>query len=276
MAYGLVVLDLDGTLLQGSLSLDPVLVTACRGAMARGLIITLATGRMPPAARPYWEEMGITAPVILYNGALIRDPVGARDLFAVTLPTSLPWAVFPIFANAPVHPLFYQNDRLYCLKRTSPIMAYCREQGVTAEPTSEPESFLKSGVFVKCLFIGRSTDLAVIREGFALLVGDQARLVISRPGHLELLPATASKGAALRFLAAHLRLPLARIIAVGDQENDLEMIRDAGMGVAMAHAPDDVKAAANRVAPPPEHGGLLALLAELCPGYFDDGTAGER
>ncbi len=268
MAYGLVVLDLDGTLLQGSLSLDPVLVTACRGAMARGLTITLATGRMPPAARPYWEAMGITAPVILYNGALIRDPVGARDLFAVTLPTSLPWAVFPIFASAPVHPLFYQNDRLYCLERTSPIMAYCREQGVAAERIAEPESFLKSGAFVKCLFIGHPRDLEMIREKLALAAGDQARLVSSRPGYLELLPAGASKGAALRFLAGRLGVPLARVIAVGDQENDLEMIREAGMGIAVAHAPDEVKAAADRVAPPPERGGLLAVLADLCPDSF--------
>lgn len=268
MPYDLVVLDLDGTILDGSFKLDSGLVTACRGAMARGLTITIATGRMPPAAQRYWEELEITAPVILYNGALVRDPVGGRDLLAATLPRGLPWAVFPIFAGAAVDPLFYQNDTLYCLKLTPQVVTYCREMGLTAEPISEPETFLRSGVFIKCLFIGLPDDLNVIREKLAAAVGHQARLVISRPRYLELLPADASKGAALRFLAGCLGVPLARVIAVGDQENDLEMIREAGVGIAMAHAPDEVKAAADRVAPPPAEGGLLALLSRLCPEFF--------
>ena len=58
------------------------------------------------------------------------------------------------------------------------------------------------------------------------------------------------------------------MIAVGDQENDVEMIRAAGMGVAMPHAPDFVRAAADRVAPTPDAGGLLALFRELIPEHF--------
>ncbi len=268
MPYDLVVLDLDGTILDGSFKLDESLVAACRRAIRRGLTVTIATGRMPPAARPYWEAMGITAPVILHNGALVRDPAGARDLFTVTLPAGLPWAVFPIFAGAPVHPLFYQNDRLYCLQLTPEIVAYCRDMGVDAEPISEPESFLKSSPLVKCLFTGRDDDLRTLREKLAPAVGGRARLVASRPGHLELLPAGVSKGVTLRILAGHLGVPLPRVVAAGDQENDIEMIREAGMGIAMAHSPDEVKAAADRVAPPPEQGGLLALLSDLCPDYF--------
>jgi Cof subfamily protein (haloacid dehalogenase superfamily) len=268
MPYDLVVLDLDGTILDGSFKLDQPLAAACRRAIRRGLTVTLATGRMPPAARRYWEELGITAPVILYNGALVSDPANGRNLYAVTLPTGLPCEVLPIIATVPVHPLFYQNDRLYCLQLTPEVIAYCRDMGVDAEPISEPESFLKSDPFVKCLFTGHDDDLRTLREKLTPAVGGRARLVASRPGHLELLPAGASKGVALRFLAGHLGVPLERIIAAGDQENDIEMISEAGMGIAIAHAPEEVRAAADRVAPPPEQGGLLALLSALCPGYF--------
>jgi hydroxymethylpyrimidine pyrophosphatase-like HAD family hydrolase len=62
---------------------------------------------------------------------------------------------------------------------------------------------------------------------------------------------------------------LARVVAVGDQENDLEMLREAGLGVAMPHAPELVRRAADRVAPGAADGGLLALFAELFPGRFD-------
>jgi hydroxymethylpyrimidine pyrophosphatase-like HAD family hydrolase len=64
-------------------------------------------------------------------------------------------------------------------------------------------------------------------------------------------------------------VPLDRVVAVGDQENDVEMLREAGLGVAMPHAPALVRRAADRVAPAAAEGGLLRLFRELFPGRFD-------
>ncbi len=268
MTYDLLVLDLDGTILDKTSRLDPALVTAVRDAVGRGLGVTLATGRMPAGARPYWQELGIRAPVILYNGGLIRDPAGGADLFSDELPAGLAWTAFPAFANAPVHPLFFRGDAIYCLERTFPIAAYCEEQGLAVEEIAEPEPFLSATEFSKCLFMGHPDVLPIVREDVLSLVAPAARLVLSRPDYLELVPARASKGRALEWLSRRLEIPVERTIAVGDQENDLEMIRVAGVGVAMAHAPAGVRAEADRVAPPPEAGGLLALLAELLPDHF--------
>jgi Cof subfamily protein (haloacid dehalogenase superfamily) len=268
MSDALLVLDLDGTILDKTMRLDPALVAAVRRAIERGLHVTLATGRMPSGSKRYWEELGITAPVVLYNGGLIRDPASGQDLFQEALPAGVAWAAFPAFANAPVHPLFFQDDALYCLEHTFPVMAYCNEQGIDADEIHDPEVFLSTGEFAKCLFMGHPDVLPVVREDLLSAVGARARLVRSRPDYLELLPAAASKGRAFEWLAGHLAIPLERTIAVGDQENDLEMIRAAGIGVAMAHAPEAVRAVADRVAPPPEAGGLLALLAELLSEYF--------
>ena len=63
-------------------------------------------------------------------------------------------------------------------------------------------------------------------------------------------------------------LALSEVIGVGDQENDLEMIRAAGLGIAMPRAPETVRQAAGRVAPPDDKGGLLALFTEILPQYF--------
>src|SRR5437867_2736624 len=119
MRSDLLVLDLDGTILDKTLRLDPVLVTAVRGAIQRGLCVTLATGRMPSACRPYWVELGSSVPVILYNGALIRDPANGEDLLRDALPAGLPWAAFPALSTAPVDPPVFRDAALYCLARSN-------------------------------------------------------------------------------------------------------------------------------------------------------------
>lgn len=267
MPFELLVLDLDGVTLDSAMRMDPVLEAGLKRAMARGLRVTLATGRMPQASRPYWERLEIFTPVILYNGALVQDPITRATLYARTLPPGLLWQTYPIYANAPVDPLYYNGDTLYCLEQTHPIRTYCSEQALEAVEIADREPFLRERSFVKSLFIGHPAVLPMLREELAPRIGT-SRLVLSRPNYLELLPAGASKGEALRFLAGHLGIPLERVIAVGDQENDLEMIQAAGLGIAMPHSPPQVQAAAARVAPAGAAGGLASLLTEICPESF--------
>ncbi len=268
MAWDLLVCDLDGTLVGKAEPLDPALVDAFHEARERGLLISLATGRMPPGAERFRDELGITAPCIFYNGALVRDHVGGRDLFSLTLPRGLLGRAYDVFTNAPIHPLFYRDDRLYCLEETFPVLEYAEEQHIRVEPIPDPEDFLRLGGFVKSLFIGHPATLPLVRGELEPVARPDARLVMTRKDYLEMIPAPASKGVALRHLCEHLGVPLSRVIAVGDQENDLEMIEAAGLGVAMPDAPERVRAAAGRIAPSPREGGLLALFRDLMPTHF--------
>ena len=268
MSYRLLVCDLDGTLLDRPPDLDPALVAGLRRAMERGLIISIATGRMPRGTERYRDELGITAPMIFYNGALVRDHGTGRDLMALTLPRGILWQAHDAFAHAPVDPLFYRDDRLYCLAESFQVRAYSDQQAVPLEVIDAPGEFLRLGGFAKGLFIGHPQSLPTVRADVEAAVGDAARLVMTRRDYLEMIPPAASKGTALRFLASQLGVALGETIAVGDQENDLEMIRAAGLGVAMPSAPETVRTAASRVAPPDEEGGLLALFTEILPGFF--------
>jgi hypothetical protein len=223
---------------------------------------------MPPGADRYRDELGLTAPLIFYNGALVRDPQTGQNLLSLTLPRGLLLDAYAVFAHAPVHPLFYRDDQLFCLERTFPIREYGDTQGLTVNVIPDPQEFLGMGAFVKSLFIGHPAALPVLRRELEAAAGDAARLVMTRTDYLEMIPAAASKGAALRYLAAHLGVPLEQVIAVGDQENDLEMLMAAGLGVAMPQAPAAVREAAHRVAPTPDDGGLVALLREVLPEHF--------
>ncbi len=268
MPYDLLVCDLDGTLIDHSGLLDPDLVAAVRRAADRGLLISLATGRMPAATDRYRDGLGIRAPIIYYNGALLRDPLSGEDLLSLTLPRGVLRHAYEIIAHAPVHPLFYRDDQLFCLEQSLPVRTYCDEEGLRAEVVPEPADFLSLGAFVKSLLIGHPAALPLVREELEAVVGEGAKLLRTRSNYLEVVPSAASKGRALARLADHLAVPLERVVAVGDQENDLEMIQAAGMGIAMPHAPEFVRAAADRVAPEPGAGGLLALFRELLPDRF--------
>src|SRR5262249_8084096 len=128
--------------------------------------------------------------------------------------------------------------------------------------------FLRLGGFAKPLFIGHPACLPIVRADLSGIVGEGARLVATRRDYLEIIPAGATKGTALRVLAEHLGIPLEETIAVGDQENDLEMIEAAGLGIAMPQAPEGVRKAARQVAPSDTEGGLLALFREILPQHF--------
>jgi hypothetical protein len=268
-AYDLLVCDLDGTLLDDSMALDPALAEAFRRAAASGLATSLATGRMPEAADTYRDQLGVTAPVIYYNGALVRGGDGGRDLVSLTLPRGVLHRAWTVFSQAPVHPIFYRDDRLFCVERTLPVRRYCDEEGLRVDVVDDPAEFLALGGFVKSLLIGHPKDLRIVREDLTPIVAEHGRLVSTRTDYLEILPVGASKGAALARLSEYLGVPLARTVAVGDQENDIEMLRAAGLGIAMPHAPDAVRRAARRIAPSPAEGGLLGLFREVFPGRFD-------
>ena len=268
-AYDLLVCDLDGTLLDDSMTLEPAVVEAFHRAAECGLAISLATGRMPAAADPYRDRLGVTAPVIYYNGALVRGANGGPDLVSLTLPRGVLRRAWAVVSEAPVHPVFYRDDRLYCVGRTLAVRRYCEEEGLRVDVVDDPLEFLALGGFVKGLLIGHPNDLGIVREELTPLVAEHARLVRTRGDYLEIIPLGDSKGAALARLTAHLGVPLDRVVAVGDQENDVEMLQAAGLGVAMPHAPEPVRRAAGRIAPQAGAGGLLALFRELFPGRFD-------
>jgi Cof subfamily protein (haloacid dehalogenase superfamily) len=265
VGYELLVCDLDGTLIDHSMALEPALVAAFKRAAAAGLGITIATGRMPLSVDFYREALDIRLPIIYYNGGLIRDAAGT-DLLRRELPRGILAKVREAFSAAPVHPIFFRDEQLYCLDRTLPIRQFCDDEGLRAHVIPDPEDFLRLGAFMKGLFIGHRRDLVVLR-------GDLEG-VHTAEHYLELLPVASTKGTALAHLAAHLGVSLDRVVAVGDHDNDLEMVEVAGLGVVMSHAPESVRAVADRVAPAPADGGLLRLLAEVLPESFGPSPSG--
>jgi len=267
----LVALDLDGTLIGEDLLLRPRTVATIRAAVAGGVHVAIVTGRMTSSALPYARELGLRAPLVGLQGALVREmpAPGSTRLGRLLLHTPLP----PDVARD--------------------AMAWCRAAGLTPHLNHLEQMVIPAGDahvedyslwnFGRILLVPdleawvRGPVTKVISVGPPPLAEqslDRARAdfagradpTVSHPMFLEFLAPGVNKGRAVRFLARRLGVDLRDVLAIGDQGNDVEMLAEVGMGVAMGGAPAVVLAAARMVAPSLAEEGAAQVIEDLVLG----------
>jgi Cof subfamily protein (haloacid dehalogenase superfamily) len=259
MRYRLLVTDIDGTLVTSAREITPAILQAVRAAQHLGVRVCLATGRMWPSGEPYFRRLGADPPAILYNGGLVYDFPTGTVLRRIPLAYAHARAVLELLREIPaVQPHLYVNDRVYTAGPNKHTDWYRRKDGVQVEEVGDLVAFLPPEP-MKILIIGAPPDLVTVRDRIRALPLP-IHTVFSEKTYLEILPEGSSKGAALEFMAQHLRVPLADVIAVGDHHNDVEMIRAAGLGVAMGNAPAELKAVAKYVTATNDEEGLAEVI----------------
>jgi Cof subfamily protein (haloacid dehalogenase superfamily) len=272
----LIVMDLDGTLVGTDLVLPPRTIAAIHGAAALGVQISIATGRMAKSARPFAETLGLSAPIIAYQGALIRamsrpdERLGKllfhRPLAAATAREALAWSK--------EHGLAAHVNHLerFILPVSDPRADdYSAFLGARAEIVPDLDAWIRHPV-TKIIAVAEAPLptqlLPVARAHFA----GRAEVTVSHPEFLEFLAPGVSKGQAVTWLARRLGIPLEQTMAIGDQFNDLEMIEAGGHGVAMPSAPPEVQAVARYIAPAVADEGAAQVIEAL----VLSGRAGRR
>jgi len=257
----LLALDLDGTLMDDDMVIRSARARrAISAAQERGVVVTLSTGRMFDATLPFARDLGITAPLICYQGGLIQSPDSDVPLYRAMMEPSLAREALEWCARRGWHLVLYADGDVFLDEQRHPESFYRDMLGErliwvddlhTVLERHEPVKFL---VFVE----PREADCAAIelRQRF----GRRMELTRSHALIVEGNPLGVSKGDALRRLAAHLGIPQAKVMAVGDQDNDASMIAWAGVGVAMGNASHATKSAADWIAPSvAEDGAALAI-----------------
>jgi Cof subfamily protein (haloacid dehalogenase superfamily) len=271
----LVALDIDGTLVGDDLVLRDRTREAVRAVVRRGIPVSLVTGRMASSAWVFAETLGLTEPIIAYQGALAR-----------TMPA--PGSVGRRHGQPPLGRLLRHHPLSPDVAREA--VAWCRAHGLNPHvnhlerfviPADDPRAddystFLGaraqlvpdliayvSHPVTKVIAMGEGgRPEALVEAGRRRFVG-RAEVTLSHPRFLEFVSPGVSKGLALRWLARRARVPVDQVFAIGDQLNDLEMIALAGHGAAMPTAPDVVRHAARYIAPPLADEGVAQLLEEL-------------
>jgi Cof subfamily protein (haloacid dehalogenase superfamily) len=264
----LIALDIDGTIIGDDHEIAKRTMTAVRGAMERDVAVSLVTGRMVSSAMRFAQDLGLTGPIVGYQGGLIRAmPLpGSRRLGKLLLHTPLPAeSARAILGWTRAHGLDPHVNHLerFILRADDPKADdYSAFMGAHAELVPDLLAAIDHPV-TKVLAVGEPpipTEVAPLaRAEFA----GRADVTISHPRFLEFVAPGVSKGRAIRWLARRLRIPLGATLAIGDQWNDLEMLAEVGHGTAMPSAPAEVRAAARYVAAPLQDDGAARMIEDL-------------
>lgn len=265
----LVAIDLDDTLLRDDLTISQRTQQVLRQVKEMGVAVTLATGRMFPAARPYAELLGFDLPLITYQGALVKNAFSGEVIYYRPLSEEVARRVIAFGREKRVQVNYYLDDRLYVEKITPQGEHYSSLAGVPFSLVSDLERLLEKGPPTKLLVIDEEpkvdTYLAELRE---IIEGEglAAHLTKSKPLYLEVNHPEATKGVALRVLAERLNVRREEIMAFGDSYNDLDMLEFAGIGVAVANARPEVRQRAQYVTSSNNEDGVAEALERFVIG----------
>jgi Cof subfamily protein (haloacid dehalogenase superfamily) len=211
-----------------------------------GVMVTIATGRMFRSALVVAEQLGIRAPIITYQGALIRDTVTKETLWERPVPLQLAQRVLEEGYRADVHINVYVGDSLFVDRITPEGTGYAKLAKVDINEVGNLMVFLKQDP-IKILYIADPDVLDRLNRELQEKFGPTLYITKSKPNYLEFMHPEATKGHSLKALAQKFGIHREEIMAFGDSYNDIDMLEFAGMGVAMGNAPEDVKKSADYI-----------------------------
>ena len=275
LRYRLLAIDIDGTLVNSRDELTPATREALIRAGKAGIQVVLATGRRYSRTLHLVEPLAIDVPLVTASGALVKDPADHRTLFQAAFERHVLGQMLAIVARCGFDPLLcadtYSQGFDFYLSRweaASPELAeYLRLNPGDGRLWPSLLSDPPPGVFGGFTMGTRQQMLDLEQEVHRQMPGKVATHVLRSPHYTgfmcELAPAGVTKWSAIQRLAAQWGIPQESICAVGDDVNDIPMIRGAGLGVAMGNALPPVKAAAQRVAPTHDEDGLVQVVRWL-------------
>jgi Cof subfamily protein (haloacid dehalogenase superfamily) len=208
-----------------------------------------------------------------YQGAFIKDPTTETLHRHTPLPRQLALEILaylaPMEANNDLSIHLYIDDRLHVRAVIDDTEAYAERSGIEPVAVGDLATLLASNGAIdttKLLALSNNTDLLsdILTQLGQRYPTDDLYLTRSVEYFVEATHPKANKGEAVRFVAEDLLgLKPNQVMTIGDNYNDLEMLRYAGIGVAMGDAPDPVKQGADWVAPGVEADGVAAALREF-------------
>src|SRR5574344_2457236 len=256
--------DIDGTIFNKKFECSEDTRDCIKNLSNIGVRVVLSTGRMYRATAPIAKYLGLTTPVISYQGALVKNFYDNQEtLYSVPTSSKIACEVIEILRKKKIHTHLYLNDKLYVESDDAEIASYTTQRYITY---THVKSFndLKIENVNKVLAIKHDenviNDLTVeLQERYK----EKLYIVKSTPYFCEISNPYATKGNAVRFLANLWGIKKEEILAIGDQDNDIELLKSAGIAVAMGNATSTLKSYADYVTDTVDNDGIKKAIEKF-------------
>lgn len=262
-----VFLDVDGTTLGTGPAASPAVAAAHREAVAAGLQVFFATGRLPLGLRELQEQLGDDTPAVVHNGAAVVH--GGRELRSWPLPTATARDFAQWCVDQEHYVELYAGAGMFVSELRAEAKVTWDE--ISGPPDGLVPELLASGAQVVKATVDvfepeRLPEVLAAVRGLGLTAELSTAPVLPGVPIVNVTAAGVTKGTAVAWLAAERGLDLRRTLAVGDGQNDVAMFDVAGTAVAMGQAPDAVQAQAHLVTPAVEQDGAARVLQHAARG----------
>ncbi len=259
----LIALDLDGTLLNSALKVSERNGEAVRSALESGVKVVLATTRWYLLAKRTADRLGIDTPLVCNNGAIVKRPEDGSELLHLRVDRELArevtaltdergWETFTTIEDAT-----YMRPRPGIIPEKLPAGLRISERQSDEVARGQPTAVLVFGEEAVNEIEARFLPANDGRANFSL---NRPRIF---PHYVVLTHPEADKGRALEMVCRELGVPMTEVMAMGDSESDLGMLEQAGLGIAMNNAPDEVKRAALHIAPANDADGVAWAIEKF-------------
>ncbi|MEQ4922299.1 sugar-phosphatase [Proteus hauseri] len=264
MSIKLIAIDLDGTLLNKQHEITPAVKDAVLRAKEAGVHIVLASGRSFNGISPYLKALNLDKAdcyCISNNGSQIHQ----ADSGEVIIEDLLNFEDYLYFENLSreigVHFHVLNDNKIYTsnlhISHFTCQEAFLSWTPLYYRPVNEMQSDMR---FSKFMIADAPTVLDSAIQYLPTNIYQQYSILRSAPYFIEILNTNVNKGSAVQKIAEHLKITPEKIMCIGDQENDLAMLKYAALGVAMGNAPDSIKNIAKFVTLSNEENGVAVAI----------------
>ena len=235
-------------------------------AQKEGIRLALASARPSPGLfkeRDILRLQDHKGILMSYNGGRIVDAETGKVLFETSMDLEETKQVLRKLESLPVTPILDDGVQFYVADKNGYKVDYeCKNNNMVCSEVGNLAEFLNFAP-IKILMSVQPEELPQVQKEIAAFLPESLTVVQTAAFYLEVIPKVINKGQGIRDICKVLGLSTEEVISFGDAANDIPMLREAGMGVAMGNAAEPVKAAANMVTLSNNEDGIAAALEKL-------------
>ncbi len=266
MSQKILFTDLDGTLLRDDKTISERVKDALYDMNKRGHVLVFTTGRPLKSVLEVRETLGLCFPdsyIIAYNGSLIYHCDTETPVMEHTIALQDVAAIMNEARALGIHCHTYENDCIIFEQDTPELTYYRQNIHLPSKFVADiPSALTRAPYKLIAIQLQDHALLEALKEHVLSKLSGRITAVFSNDRYLEFYPVSSGKGNAVTQLCALLHIPIQNSAAIGDESNDISMLKAAGLGCAMANAKPAVKEAADFITTfDNNHDGICDLLS---------------